>query len=141
VTVLLVFAMVEEFTKQRLLFASLAGSAFLIYLDPQHTANQTKTLVIAQLLVAAVGFAAIKALGAGYVAAAVAMILTTLALVALDRVHPPAIATALAFAFKGGDDSNLVLFAIAVGMVVVLVVVERATLWGLARLTRPKAAP
>ena len=140
-TVLLVFAMVEEFTKQRLLFASLAGSAFLIYLDPQHTANQTKTLVIAQLLAAAVGFAAIEALGAGYVAAAVAMILTTLVLVALDRVHPPAIATALAFAFKGGDDSNLVLFAIAVGMVVVLVVVERATLWGLARLTRPKAAP
>ncbi|WP_197446567.1 hypothetical protein [Tautonia plasticadhaerens] len=34
--VLLVFGLVEVLTEQRLLFASLAGSAFLIYLDPEH---------------------------------------------------------------------------------------------------------
>jgi hypothetical protein len=36
VVVLAVFALVETFSKQRLLFAGLASSAFLIYLDPQH---------------------------------------------------------------------------------------------------------
>jgi len=35
-TVLGVLALVEVLSKKRLLFASLASSAFLIYLDPQH---------------------------------------------------------------------------------------------------------
>lgn len=39
VTVLGVLALVEVLSRQRLLFASLAASAFLIYLDPQHGAN------------------------------------------------------------------------------------------------------
>ena len=34
VTVLVVLALVEVLSRQRLLFASLASSAFLIYLDP-----------------------------------------------------------------------------------------------------------
>ena len=41
VTVLGVFALVEVLSRQRLLFTSLASSAFLIYLDPQHNTNST----------------------------------------------------------------------------------------------------
>lgn len=139
-TVLVVFAIVERFTHQRLLFAPLAASAFLIYLDPQHATNQTQTLALAQLLAAGLGFGALAILGAGYGAAALAMVVTILVLVALDRVHPPAIATTLAFAFKGTDESNLSLFVVAVGMVVALVLVERWTLWMLARLVRGRGA-
>ncbi len=47
ITVLAVMALVERFSEQRLLFASLASSAFLIYLDPLHGTNSTRTLLIA----------------------------------------------------------------------------------------------
>ena len=53
--VLSVFALVEAFTRQRLLFASLASSAFLIYLDPQHGTNSMRTLVLSQMLAALLG--------------------------------------------------------------------------------------
>lgn len=43
VTVLLVMALVEALSNQRLLFASPASSAFLIYLDPEHRANSICT--------------------------------------------------------------------------------------------------
>ena len=43
-TVLLVLGLVEAFSRQRLLFASLAASAFLIYLEPQHGTNSVRTL-------------------------------------------------------------------------------------------------
>ena len=46
ITVLGVFALVEVFTRQHLLFASLASSAFLIYLDPQHATNSVRTLLL-----------------------------------------------------------------------------------------------
>ncbi len=62
-TVLLVFALVESLARQRLIFASLASSAFLIYLDPHHVTNRIRTLVTAQLLGAVAGWAAHAALG------------------------------------------------------------------------------
>lgn len=49
-TVLGVFAFIEVLSQQRLLFASLASSAFLIYLDPQHGMNSVRTLIVSQLL-------------------------------------------------------------------------------------------
>ena len=63
-TVLLVFAFVEVLSSQRLLFASLASSAFLIYLDPRHKANTVRTLLFAQVGAALLGFATHAALGA-----------------------------------------------------------------------------
>jgi CBS-domain-containing membrane protein len=134
--VLIVFGVIERFTQQRLLFGSLASSAFLIYLDPQHASNQTRTLIISQLAAALVGFAALTLLGAGYPAAAVAMVVTIGVMVALDRVHPPAVATSLAFAFKGTDENNIALFGLSVGLIALLVVIERWTLWQLARAAR-----
>ena len=133
ITVLAVVAVVERFSEQRLLFASLASSAFLIYLDPLHGTNSTRTLLIAQLGGAAAGFLAFMSIGAGYGAAAAAMVATILLMTLLDAVHPPAVATALSFGFRADTDNNLVLFALAVGLVAVLVALERSSLWLLAR--------
>ncbi len=132
-TVLTVFALVEQFSDQRLLFASLASSAFLIYLDPLHGTNSTRTLLISQLGGAAAGFAAFASIGAGYASAAAAMVATIVLMITCDAVHPPAVATALSFAFRAGPESNLVLFILAVGLVAVLILLERASLWMLAR--------
>lgn len=130
-----VLALVEAFSRQRLLFASLSSSAFLIYLHPQHSANSVRTLVLSQLLAAGIGFLCYRLLGPGYVSAGLAMLIIIGALVVLDAVHPPSISTALSFSFKGGDESNLMLFACAVGLIALLVTMQRTSKWLLLRLT------
>src|SRR4028119_2372998 len=65
-TVLVMLSLVEAFSRQRLLFASLASSAFLIYLDPQHGTNSVRTLVISQMTAAVIGFLTHLAFGPGY---------------------------------------------------------------------------
>lgn len=50
-------------------------------------------------------------------------------MILLDVVHPPAASTSLIFAFRAGDDTNLLLFAFAVGITAVLVILERSALW------------
>lgn len=133
VTVLIVLALVEALSEQRLLFASLASSAFLIYLDPQHGTNTVRTLVIAQMLAATLGFGTYLAFGGGYLSGGSAMVATITAMILLDAVHPPAVATAMAFALRAGEETNLALFGLAVGMTAALVVLERLALWLLAR--------
>lgn len=137
--VLGVLAFVVVLSRQRLLFASLASSAFLIYLDPQHNTNTARTLGIAHLLGAGLGLSAYLPLGAGYVSGGVAMVATILLMILLDVVHPPAVSTALSFAFRAGDERSLVLFAMAVGMISVLVVLEQVMLWLLSRRVRRSA--
>lgn len=127
-TILAIFALVETLTSQRLLFASLASSAFLIYLDPQHGTNTMKTLVSAQVLAAIAGWGTFSLFGPGYAAGGAALIITIVLMVAFDIVHPPAVATALSFAFRAGDASNVLLFGLAVGVTAVLVVLEQVTL-------------
>jgi CBS-domain-containing membrane protein len=134
--VLAVLALVEALTEQRLLFASLASSAFLIYLDPEHGTNRVRALLVSQLLAAGLGWGAYLVLGAGYGGAALALVLTILAMVLLDVVHPPAVATAMSFAFRAGDASNIALFSLALGITAVLVGLQRAAVWGLVRLRR-----
>ncbi|MEP0981726.1 HPP family protein [Leptolyngbya sp. AS-A5] len=123
-------------SRQRLLFASLAASAFLIYLDPQHGTNSVRTLVSAQIMSAVIGWLTFWWLGAGYFAAGSAMILTIVLMIVLEVVHPPAVATSLSFALRAGDENNLVLFALAVGITAVLVGLERVALWLIARFDR-----
>ena len=132
-TVLGVLAVTEALTAQRLLFASLASSAFLIYLDPEHGTNRVRALVVSQLLASVLGWAAYAALGSGYSAAALALVGTILAMVLLDVVHPPAVSTAMSFALRAGDASNLALFVLALGITVVLVGLQRAAVWALVR--------
>jgi len=133
--VLVMLAVVETWSQQRLLFASLASSAFLIYLDPQHGTNSVRTLVLSQMAAALVGFIAYVLLGPGYVAAGVAMVVIIILMILGDAVHPPAVATGLSFAFRATTDSNLVLFGFALGIIALLVIMEKFTLWLLARLS------
>ncbi|MBE9010905.1 HPP family protein [Pseudanabaenaceae cyanobacterium LEGE 13415] len=133
VVVLGVLALVEVLSRQRLLFASLASSAFLIYLDPHHETNSVRTLVSAQLMAATIGWLTFLGFGSGYVAAGSAMVLTIVLMIVLDIMHPPAVSTALSFALKSGNENNFVLFALAVGITVTLVGLERLALWLLAR--------
>jgi CBS-domain-containing membrane protein len=135
VIVLAVLWLVENFSHQRLLFASLASSAFLIYLDPQHGTNSVRTLVCSQMLAALVGGCAFALFAPGYFAAAGAMIVVIILMIVLDVVHPPAVSTALSFAFRAGDESNLMLFAMALSLIVILVGLQRMSLWLLARYT------
>ncbi|MBD2199566.1 MULTISPECIES: HPP family protein [Calothrix] len=133
IVILSVFALVEVLTRQRLLFASLASSAFLIYLDPQHGTNTVRTLVISQMMAAGIGFATYMLLGSGYLSGGSAMIITIVLMILLDVMHPPAVATSLSFALKAGNENNLVLFGLAVGITTVLVGLERFALWLLAK--------
>lgn len=127
-TILSVFALVDTFSHQQLLFASLASSAFLIYLDPEHGTNRVRTVVIAQTLAALSGYLFYSWLGGGYLSGGLSMTLTIVAMVLLDAVHPPAVSTALSFAFRTGKMSNLALFTLALAMVAVLVMLQRLTL-------------
>jgi len=134
--VLLVLAFVEVLSNQRLLFASLASSAFLIYLDPQHGTNSVRTLVGAQFGAAVVGWVLSLAFGPGYAAAGTAMVVTIVLMITADVVHPPAVATAMSFALRAGSESNVALFTAAVLATAMLVLVQRSALWFVARASR-----
>lgn len=135
-TVLCVFALVEVLSSQRLLFASLAASAFLIYLDPQHGTNSVRTLLISQMLAATSGLVLYLLLGPGYLSGGGAMLIIIVLMILLDAMHPPAVATALSFAFRAGNESNLLLFGLALGITVALVILQRLALWTLSRVGR-----
>jgi len=132
-TVLGVLLFVEILNRQRLLFSALAASAFLIYLDPLHGTNAIRTLVVSHLGAATVGLLSYQALGPGYFSGGGAMIVTILFMILLDVVHPPAVSTSLVFAFRADDETNLVLFALAVGVTAALILLERSLLWLLTR--------
>ncbi len=132
-TVLAVFAFVEAVSEQRLLFASLASSAFLIYLDPQHGMNRTRTLLTAQLAAVSLGFLMDVLFGEGYLAGGLAMVSTITLMILLDAMHPPAISTSLSFAFRTAGINNVLLFALALGVTVMLLGLERSAVWLLAR--------
>ena len=83
------FALVDTWSRQRLLFASLASSAFLVYLDPDHEVNSVRTLVLAQGLAALVGFAAHAGLGGSAWGAGAAMVVVIFGMILLRR-HAPA---------------------------------------------------
>lgn len=134
VVVLAVLALLEVFSRQRLLFASLASSAFLIYLDPEHGTNTTRSLVLSHLIASTSGVLIYLVFGAGYVSGGIAMIVTITAMILLDVVHPPAVSTALSFAFRSESAQTLALFLMALAMVVVLVILQRSALWLVARL-------
>ncbi|HAG83474.1 MAG TPA: HPP family protein [Cyanobacteria bacterium UBA12227] len=130
--ILAVLALVEVLSRQRLLFASLASSAFLIYLDPQHGTNTIRTLVTSQMLAATIGLLTYLLLGSGYLSAGTAMIVTITLMILLDTVHPPAVATSLSFALRASNETNLALFGLAVMITATLVLLERCALWLLA---------
>jgi CBS-domain-containing membrane protein len=133
ITILAVLALVEVISRQRLLFASLASSAFLIYLDPQHGTNTVRTLLFSQIMAATIGLITYLLIGSGYVSGGIAMVVTIIMMILLDVVHPPAVSTSLGFSLRSGNESNLILFALAVGITATLIGLERFALWILAR--------
>ncbi|WP_445316324.1 HPP family protein [Microcoleus vaginatus] len=74
--VLTVLALVEVMSRQRLLFASLASSSFLIYLDPLHRTNAVRTLVTSHMMAATMGWLTYLIVGPGYPSAGTAMVIT-----------------------------------------------------------------
>ena len=135
-TVLLLLWLLKLLSNQQLLFASLASSCFLIYLDPSHPANSARTLVVSQLAAATFGSGLHAWLGPGYLSAALALVGIIGLMIAADAMHPPAVATALNFAFRAGSgEGNLALFGLAVGLVLVLLAVQRGSAYLLRRFT------
>ena len=124
-TVLLVFALLDAFSHQRLLFASLASSAFLVYLDPDHEVNSIRILVLAQGLAALVGFAAHTLFGGSDWGAGGAMVVVVFGMILVRAMHPPAVSTALSFALVAGTGRGLALFGVCVGVLVLLVCLQR----------------
>jgi len=129
--------LVEELRHQRVLFASLASSAFLIYRAPDHPMNGVRVMVSAHLAGVALGVGAAALLGPGYLAGATAMVATIVALVLLNTVHPPAISTALGFAFFERKEQSAGLFLVALAMLVTLVILQRAAGWTTRRIEEP----
>ena len=126
-----VLFLLEQYGRQHLLFASLASSAFLIYLEPQHPANSIYTLVTAQIGSALIGVGVLKLVGPGYTAALISMVISITFMILLNVMHPPAVSTALTFAFEKGK--TLPLFFIAVGMLIVLIILQKISVWLLNR--------
>lgn len=141
ITVLVALGLVTAFQRQQVLFASLASSAFLIYLDPRHPANSARIVTTAHLIGTAIGIGAALVFGAGLLAGGVAMAVTIFLLVVLDVVHPPAIATALGFAYFRQEDKAVVFFLLALAMLVVLVVLQRVALILLKRIEGEEEPP
>ncbi len=134
--VLATVLLVETLRHERILFASLASSAFLIYRDPRHPMKGVRVMVAAHIVGVALGVGARWLLGPGYAAGALAMIATILILVLGKIVHPPAVSTALGFAFFTPQPGAAALFLLALVMLAVLVGLQRAALWTLPRLDR-----
>jgi CBS-domain-containing membrane protein len=130
--VLSLLAFVESFSRQRVIFASLASSAFLIYLDPEHPANSVRSITFSHLIAALAGALANRVLGEGYDAAGAAMVTAIVGMIGVDAVHPPAVGTALTFAFRPADVTVLSLFVLCLAVIAVLVVLQN----GLLRLAR-----
>ena len=137
ITMIMVLLFLEAFTKQRLLFSSLASSAFLIYLDPKHQTNQIRTLALAQTSAALIGFVIFAVIGTGYTAAALSMIIAITVMIVTKSMHPPAVSTALIFAFRQEATSNLLLFMLSLALLLILIVLQRLSLW----LVRKAGAP
>lgn len=127
ITMGMVLFLLEAYSKQHLLFASLASSAFLIYLDPEHPTNSIYTLAMAQTSAALIGIGVIKLIGPGYTSAILSMVLAITFMVLLNVMHPPAVSTALTFAFETGK--TMPLFLIALGLLVVLVIIQKVSVW------------
>ncbi len=127
--IIAVLIILEAFSKQHLLFSSLAGSAFLIYLDPKHPTNEVRTLTISHMASAVIGYLVFFVAGPGYMAAAISMIIAIAVMIIAKAMHPPAVSTALIFAFQYTRMNTLMMFFFAVLLLAILIVLQRVSLW------------
>ncbi len=135
---IIVLLLLNTFGKQEILFSSLASSAFLIYLEPEHPTNNARTLLIAQLSAAVIGYVVYRWIGPGYLSAAISMIVVIAIMIVTKAMHPPAVATALVFAFQHAKPNTLLMFFVAVFFLVILIVLQRTSLWLIKRSNNKK---
>ena len=128
------------FGKQDILFSSLASSAFLIYLDPKHPTNSVRTLIIAQVSAAVIGYFVFLLAGSGYVSAGISMVLSIVVMILAKAMHPPAVSTALLFAFQYTKANTLLIFVCAVALLVILIVLQHLSLWLIRKSEQKKPA-
>lgn len=140
VTSLLVLFAIEELTRQRILYGSLVASAFLIYRDPRHPMNGLRPMALGHLAACAIGVGAGVAIGAGYLAGGVAVVLTAALLIGLGQLHPPAVTTALGFAFFVQEERSVRVFLVALLILTALILMQRTGLVGLQWLEARAAA-
>ncbi len=129
VVMIVVLILLNAFSKQQILFSSLASSAFLIYLDPKHPTNSIRTLLIAQLSASVIGYVVYLIFGLGYVSAAISMVIAIIVMILAKAMHPPAVSTALVFAFQYSKVNTLLMFFFAIMLLVILIVLQRSSLW------------
>ncbi len=129
IVVLLLIGCLQAFREECLIFTSLASSAFLVYLDPEHPTNRVRTFLIAQGLAALLGCGSVSLLGTGFLAAGVATVLTVILVITLDAMHPPAMSTALSFAFHTTSLKTLAIFGLAMVVIASLVACQKAVYW------------
>jgi CBS-domain-containing membrane protein len=127
--IIAVLMLLETFSKQQLVFSPLASSAFLIYLDPRHPTNSTRTLIIAQASTAIIGYVAYLIAGSGYLSAAISMIIAVSVVLLTKAMHPPAVSSALIFAFQYTKPNTLMLFLFALLLLVITIVLQRISIW------------
>ncbi|MBD0331125.1 MAG: HPP family protein [Chitinophagaceae bacterium] len=133
VMIIAVLLLLEIFSRQQVLFSSLASSAFLIYLDPKHPTNSVRTLIIAQMAAAIIGYLIFLFFGPGYLSAAISMIVLIAVMIVTKAMHPPAVSSALIFAFQYTKPDTLLLFGLAVLLLVLLIFLQRVSLWIIGR--------
>jgi CBS-domain-containing membrane protein len=126
VVVLLMVGCVQALRNQPLIFTSLASSAFLVYLDPEHPTNRVRTFLVAQGSAALLGFGSVSLLGTGFLAPGVALVLTVVLIISLDAMHPPAMSTALSFACHTNSLKMLAIFGITMVVIASLVALQKA---------------
>jgi CBS-domain-containing membrane protein len=129
VVVLLMVGCVQALRNQPLIFTSLASSAFLVYLDPEHPTNRVRTFLIAQGSAALLGFGSVSLLGIGFLAPGVALVLTIVLIITLDAMHPPAMSTALSFAFHTNSLKTLAIFGLTMVVIASLVALQKVAFW------------
>jgi CBS-domain-containing membrane protein len=129
VVVLLMVGCLQALRNQPLIFTSLASSAFLVYLDPEHPTNRVRTFLIAQGSAALLGFGSVSLLGTGFLAPGVALVLTIVLIITLDAMHPPAMSTALSFAFHTSSLKTLAIFGLMMVVIASLVALQKAAFW------------
>src|SRR5262245_21718204 len=128
-TVLATLLLLEAVAQRRVLFPSLAASAFLIYRDPMHAMNGACVTVAGHLVGVVLGIGAWAALHPGNLAGAGALAATDGVLILGEVVHPPAVSTALGFAFFPAEADAVGWFVIALMVLAALVVVQRGITW------------
>ncbi len=140
-TIVGALAFFDALVKQRLLFSSLAASAFLVWVEPRHPMNAVRTVLLSQLVAALDGALAFTLFGNGLAASGAATAMTAMAMIALDAVHPPAISTTFGFAMRAGRTPVGILFALVAVVTGLIIVLHQAAEFILNRIDGRSSPP